>query len=176
MDYILAHAVQFLVFVAVLAAAVAALTAKLVMRSVMRERAASLFGEAHANGLMESLLKKLVALEFGDANGFSADHKPTLLGLAAIVRAVRHSRAQLCWVRVHLGKRQLDAVGEDLKLTQQLMTQQLITQQLTAQYSATTQPAFVFVNGCATLFFQRIDTQRKLVGIAATLPSSAVSR
>ncbi len=176
MDYILAHVMQFLVFFVVLAGLVAALTAMIVMRSIMRRRTAMLFGNTPADVLMDSLLKKLVALEFGDANGFSAHNKPTLLGLAAIVRAVRHSRAQQCWVRVHIDKRQLNAAGEDLKLAQRFMTEQLITQQLMTQYSATTQSAFVFVNGCATLFFQRIDTQWKLVGLAAIQPPSAVSR
>jgi hypothetical protein len=153
-DYILAHAVQFFLFFAGLAGLVAALTAGI----VVRRRSNSFFCSPVGKSLVDALLKKLVALEFGDANGISIQNEPTVDGLSAVMRAIRHSRAERCWIRVHLDKPQLESTGEELKLAQQLI----------AQYLSTTHSAFLFVNGCTTLFFHRINKKWKLVGLAAS--------
>ena len=153
----MAHAVQCLLFFAVLAGLVASLTAGI----VVHRRSNAFLCSPVGKSLVDALLKKLVALEFGDANGISIHKEPTVDGLSAVMRAIRHSRAERCWVRVHLDKPQLEATDEELKLAQQLI----------AQYLSTSHSAFLFVNGCTTLFFQRANKQWKLVGLAASQPA-----
>lgn len=65
------------------------------------------------------------------------------------MRAIRHSRAERCWIRVHLYKSQLEATGEELKLAQQLIAQDL----------STTHSAFLLENGCTVLFFHGANKQ-----------------